>query len=476
MPRPGLLERISSARNVSPVAAPQRDENRFSADEWISDYLLPSVGGQFGYGGQTYPFGLTTTMPGQRISEVAASLPGHRMALQRCPPAFAAQMVRALVLSQARFVWRNPPWNAKTPRRTFGNADLGILERPWKNATTGELLARMEWHCGLTGNSYVYRQPDRLRVLRPDWVGLVFGSHQEPEDAANALDGDLLGYVYQNGGLGGANRNKPQTLLPSEIAHWSPLPDPESVGIGMSWVTPAIRDIQGDVAATQHKLQFFANAATPNLVIKGIPAVNKTEFDRLVAMMEDNHAGVRNAYKTLYLTAGADATVVGADLKQMDFKAVQGGGETRIALLSRVPAPLLGIAEGLAGSSLNAGNFGMARRIFADSWIYPTLQDIASTLSTIMTVPSDAELWFDTADMPLLREDARDAADIEGIKATTICKYVQDGFTPESAVAAVIGQNVNLLKHTGLVSVQLLPPGMGSPTNPNPEQIPAGTN
>jgi ABC-type branched-subunit amino acid transport system substrate-binding protein len=93
-----------------------------------------------------------------------------------------------------------------------------------------------------------------------------------------------------------------------------------------------------------------------------------------------------------------------------------------------------------------------------------------------MNVPSDAELWFDTADMPLLREDARDAADIEGIKATTICKYVQDGFTPESAVAAVIGQNVNLLKHTGLVSVQLLPPGMGSPTNPNPEQIPAGTN
>jgi hypothetical protein len=222
---------------------------------------------------------------------------------------------------------------------------------------------------------------------------------------------------------------------------------------------------------------FIVTHNTPNLVIKGIPAVNKTEFDRLVAMMEDNHAGVRNAYKTLYLTAGADATVVGADLKQMDFKAVQGGGETRIALLSRVPAPLLGIAEGLAGSSLNAGNFGMARRIFADSWIYPTLQDIASTLSTIMNVPSDAELWFDTADMPLLREDARDAADIEGIKATTICKYVQDGFTPESAVAAVIGQNVNLLKHTGLVSVQLLPPGMGSPTNPNPEQIPAaGTN
>jgi hypothetical protein len=43
--------------------------------------------------------------------------------------------------------------------------------------------------------------------------------------------------------------------------------------------------------------------------------------------------------------------VVGSDLKQLDFKATQGAGETRIAMLGRVPAPLLGISEGLAGSS-----------------------------------------------------------------------------------------------------------------------------
>lgn len=452
MPRPGLLERISAARSPDVV-----DEQRFSIDTWINNYLTPS--GQFGHNGHSYPFGLTQTLAGQKIQEIASSLPGYLSALRRCPPAFAAQMVRALVLSQARFTWRNPPWHAKTPRRLWGNADLAILERPWKNATTGELLARMEWHNGLTGNAYVYRQPDQLRVLRPDWVGLVYGSDQEPEDAATALDGKLLGYVYQNGGLNSGNKNQARFMLPDEVAHWSQIPNAECVGIGESWITPAIRDMQGDQAAVDYKLLYFRNGATPNLVVKGIPAVNRDEFERLVAMMEDKHAGLENAYKTLYLTAGADATVVGSNLQQLDFKSIQGASETRIAFLSRVPAPILGIAEGLAGSSLNAGNFGMARRIFADSWIYPTLQDMAASLAAIVKVPTDAELWFDTADMPLLREDAKDAAEIEDIKATTITKYVREGFTWDSSIAAVNGQNINLLVHTGLISVQLLRPG-----------------
>ena len=457
----GLLERVSAARG----------EKRFSVDQWITDYLIPSQGysGQFGYNGHQYPYGLlsslglTQTLAGQRVQEVSHTLPGYSAALRACPPAFAAQMVRALVISQARFVFRNRP-TSRTPRRTFGTSALATLEQPWPNATTGELLARIEWHAGLTGNAYVVRRPDRLRVLRPDWVGIIYGSESEPEDPAFALDGEVVGYVYQNGGIG-SSRNQAHTLLPDEVAHWSPLPDSESASAGMSWVTAALADIQGDRAATAHKLQFFRNGATPNMVVKGIPAVTGDQFNELVEMMESKHAGVANAYKTLYLTAGADATVVGADLKQLDFKATQGAGETRIAMLGRVPAPLLQISEGLAGSSLNAGNFGMARRIFADSWVYPTLQDVSAALAKLVRVPSDAELWFDGGDIPLLREDAKDAAEIEQIKATTITQYVREGFTAESAIAAVIGQNAQLLRHTGLVSVQLQKPGVTPETN-----------
>ena len=136
--------------------------------------------------------------------------------------------------------------------------------------------------------------------------------------------------------------------------------------------------------------------------------------------MEDRHAGVMNAYRTLYLTAGADATVIGSNLAELDLGAVQGRNETRLSVLSRVPASLLGISEGLAGSSLNAGNFSAARRNFADTWVYPVLQDLANSLAPVVKVPADAELWYDVADMPILREDAKDAADIEAVKAVTI--------------------------------------------------------
>lgn len=449
-----VLQRASS-RSLVPAT-----ETRNDVDMWVSDFLLPAI--MQGWVGRTP----ASSSPHQRVTEIAQTLPAYAAALRKCPPAFAAEMVRALVLSQARFTFRSRP-SSGGQRKTFGTRDLQLLERPWPNATTGELISRMEWSAGLTGNAYVTnRTRGRLRVLRPDWVAIVYGSQQEPEDAAYALDGELLGYVYANGGLNVTGNgvtagivNRAMTLLPDEVAHWSPIPDIEGGGIGQSWITPALRDMQADQLATEHKLQFWKNGASPSMIVKGIPAMTKAQFDEIVDAMESAHAGVRNAFKTLYLTAGADATVVGSNFQQMDLKNITALGETRVSFLSRVPASVLGISEGLAGSALNAGNFGMARRIFADTWIYPTLQDLSASLAPLVRVPNDADLWFDTSDMPILREDSKDAAEIEQIKQASIVAYVNAGFTPESAVAAVLNGDVSLLRHSNLLSVQLQAPG-----------------
>jgi len=450
----GLLERIR---------APRAAEQRFSLDTWISDYLIPNT---FQFGNTTYPFGMpNTTMAQTRLKSIANSLPGYLGALRSCPPAFAAEMVRALVLSQVRFTFRNPPWNQSRPRRTFGTGALALLERPWPNGTTGDLVGLMEWHAGLAGNAFVLRRPERLRVLRPDFVGALYGSDLEPDSPDHALDGELLGYVYQNGGFSNAG-TKPTFLEPTDVAHWSPIPDPLNPGMGMSWITAGLRDIQADQAATEFKAKFLTNGATPNLVVTGIPAQTRDQFLEIVDMLEENHKGLANAYKTLYLATGADAKVIGSNLKELEFSNTQGAGETRISMLSRVPAPVLGIAAGLEGSSLNAGNFGQARRLFADTWVFPTLQDLAHALTPIIDVPADSELWFDTIDIPLLREDARDAAEINAQKATTVATLVREGFTPESAISAVESGDFKALEHTGLVSVQLQKPGSTDPTAP----------
>jgi hypothetical protein len=58
---------------------------------------------------------------------------------------------------------------------------------------------------------------------------------------------------------------------------------------------------------------------------------------------------------------------------------------------------------------------------------------------------------------------------------TTITGLVRDGFTPESAIAAVQASDWSLLSHTGLLSVQMQPPGTelgkGAVTVTDPQKI-----
>jgi phage portal protein BeeE len=460
----GLLERVTRSATRSTDV-----EKRSVWDQWISEYLLPSQQ-QVVYNGVAYPLGqplgspgsipgLKTTMPGVYVQNFEATLPGHSQAARSCPPAFAAQLVRALVLSQARFVWRNRPGRGASSRKTFGTQDLAPLETPWPNGTTADLIGQAEWHAGLAGNAFIHRRVNRLRLLRPDWCAVLWGSDEEPDNASGALDGEPIGYMYCNGGFNSGNAL--QGLPVGDVAHWSPIPDPLNPGIGMSWLTPGIREIQGDLSATKHKLKFFENGATPNLVVKGLPAVSQGQFNAAVDMIEAKHAGIANAYKTLYLTAGADASVVGSSLQQMDFNQILATGETRLSVLSRVPAAVLGVSEGLKGSALNAGNFNMARRLFSDTWVLPSLQSLASSLSPLLTVPNGAELWFDTADIPLLREDAADAANIVQVQASTIVALVNSGFDADRATAAVTSMDLAALAgaHSGMLSVQLQEPG-----------------
>jgi hypothetical protein len=433
-------------------------ESRYSLEDWWADKQAEV----FSFSGKSYStfgFGLGSS-PGV---ETADGFSGYMAAVRQSPPAFGAQLVRGLVLSQARFAFRN-----RVDRRLFGTAALARLEAPWPKGSTAELVTKMEWHAGAAGNAFVFDDGRRLRLLDPSKVTIVIGSPDGPRDQIDPLVDDVIGYGFWRDGIG---QGKAITLMPEEVAHWAPLPDPLALEKGMSWLTPVLREISGDVAATRHKIKYFENGATPNLVVKGIPAASPEAFKAWVETLEEGHTGVHNAYRTLYLTAGADAGVLGANLKDLDYKALQGSAETRISVASRVPAALLGISEGLAGSALNAGNYGAARRNFADSWLYPTLQSLCACLSQIIPVPGDAELWFDTSDMPFVREDEKDAAEIRSMDATVLRTLVDAGYDPDAAVAFLQGRgDLSQLvgKHSGMFSVQLQEPGAATSGTPAP--------
>jgi phage portal protein BeeE len=234
-------------------------------------------------------------------------------------------------------------------------------------------------HADLGGNAFVVKRGDGLALLRPDWVTLVIGSDTDPELGAWATDAEILGYIYSPGGYG-SDSYETEVFAPEDVAHFAPIPDPEARFRGMSWLTPLMREVMADKAATEHKLSFFQNP-TPNMVVKfDVPDLD--EFKTQIGEFKKAHMGPRNAYKYMFGTMGMDFTPVGANLKDLDYKMITGAGETRIASAAGTPPVLVGLSEGLQGSALNSGNYQAARRQFVDGVIRDLWQDAAGSSRT----------------------------------------------------------------------------------------------
>jgi hypothetical protein len=211
---------------------------------------------------------------------------------------------------------------------------------------------------------------------------------------------------------------------------------------------------------------FIVTHNTPNLAVSMAKEVTSEQFGEFVEQMDRSHNGTENAYKTLYTAGGADVTVIGADFKQLDFKATQGAGETRIAAAAGVGAILANLSEGMQGSSLNAGNYQAAKRRFADGTMRPLWRNAAASLAVLIKPPpggGQVRLTFDDRDIAFLREDQRDVAEIQAKEAQTMRTLTDAGWTPESVKAAIQNDgDWSQLVHSGLFSVQLQPPGTAS--------------
>jgi phage portal protein BeeE len=432
--------------DIQGTAAPVSE--RLSFQEWVDSFT---------FDGMRYPLGYGSGLTGQ-VEEIAAGYRGYVEGGYRANSVvFACIAKRMALFSEAKFIFRQ--YGVDGPGKLFGTAALGVLHRPWTGGTTGDLLAMMDLDVSLGGNAFILRRGSRLVRLRPDWTTIVLGT-DDPDSTMWDVDAEVIGYVYLEGGPGSGK--EPKSFLANQVAHYMPHPDPIAPRRGMSWMTPAIREIQGDSAYTNHKNAFMDNGATVNLVLEYEPTITKELFEFAVDAFKEGHEGAANAGKTLHLL-GATAKSVGADFQQMDFKSVQGAGETRIAMDSGVHPVILGMSEGLAGSSLNAGNFDSARRLVADTWLRPMWRNVSGSLANIIDVPSDGELWYDDRDIPFVQEVEKDTAEIQQVQSQTLRTLVDGGFTPESAVAALKADDMSKLKHTGLLPVQLQAPGTQSP-------------
>lgn len=344
--------------------------------------------------------------------------------------------VRMDILSGIRFQWRD-----RSSKKMFGSSSLGPLESPWPNGTTSELIARMEQDASLAGNAYVRTAGQRLERLRPDWVTII----------STQVSGvrEVIGYNYRPV-LTDTGMPADDEFIPvEEMCHWSPIPDPVANFRGMSWMTPVVREINADTAMTRHKGKFFDNAATPNAVVTYKTKLSKPVVEEVQEALALRHSGIENAYKTVVLDAGADYTVIGNSFEQMNFTTVQAAGENRIAVAAGVPGIVAGLKEGLSAATYS--NYAQARRAFADQKAFSLWRSMCAALSVLVEVPSNAELWFDTSDVPALHDTAKDRAEIAQIKAATYGELVRAGGDRVEAaqIADAFGEGLGSIQPTG---------------------------
>ena len=435
------------------MESPNRKPVRSGLDSLLEWFSLPN--------GQSYAaFPFTQTFQSDREvigsvfeAYVQGGLKGNGIV-------FALERFRVAVFAEARPTYRG------VDGKLFSTPSLRPLHSPSPGRTGRQLRSRALLEADLSGNHFAVRQigSDRIITPRPDWVTIMLGSNSDLDPSIDP-GADFAGILYHPGGI--HSGNVPIPYLAEEVAHWAPNQDPVARFRGMSWLTPVLREITADIQATVHKQKFFENGATPNMVVTLDSSLNPDTFKQWVEIFNEKHQGAANAYKTLFLGGGADVDVVGKDFQQLDFRATQGAGEARIAIAAGVHPSVIGLIEGLQGSSLNAGNYTATRRTAADSMLRPLWGDYFETMSKLVTVPRGAELWYDDRDIEFLQEDQKDNAEIQSTRAQSIRTLTDAGYESESVVEAVVNDDMSLLTHSGLFSVQLQEAGISPTQEPN---------
>jgi phage portal protein BeeE len=203
-----------------------------------------------------------------------------------------------------------------------------------------------------------------------------------------------------------------------------------------------MREVSGDDGLTQYKITYLRNNATPNVYIKYAQRLAEPTIDKIRERVAARYGGPDNAGKGIILDQGADITLVGNSLSQMDFSGVSAVGTERILAACGVPGVLVGL-EPLRGAGRG---FEESMRKFEHLWARPQWRSVCGALAQIADVPAGNRLWFDVSDISALQDSETARAQASLVRAQALLAHVQAGYTHESAVAAVESGDLTQLK------------------------------
>jgi hypothetical protein len=155
------------------------------------------------------------------------------------------------------------------------------------------------------------------------------------------------------------------------------------------------------------------------------------------------YGGVDNAFKTMVIDEGADLTVIGNSLQQMDFTTVVQAGTDRILAAALVPPLVVGL-EPIKGAGKS---YEQVMRHFGELWALPQWRSACAALEVLVPdfPPDGVRLWIDEGEIAALQDGEQVQAQVALVSAQACLTYVQAGYTRESAMAAVNAGDMSLL-------------------------------
>jgi hypothetical protein len=364
---------------------------------------------------------------------------------------FSAVLRRIQLFSQAMFRWQRYGSDLKPMGSDFFyTPDLDPLQDPmW-------LLTWAEVDVATTGNAFLTLRDGRLHRLDPRNMTIVLGSKGTSPRPGLTWDAVPIGYIYQDKETGEA-----ETFTVNEVAHWAPYPDPDARFRGMSYLRPVLLDSANDRRQRQYMSTFYDNGATPYTVVTFPTEVEESDVEVFQDLFLENHQGVMNNFKTAFLGGGADIKTLGSPLKDLDSEHITSTMHATICAAAGVPPILVGVLPGLDSSTL--ANYQMAVRSFADFTVRHMWGSFTSAIRHLFPRPSggggNGTLAYTVTHVSALQEDAKDQATVMSMNMQTIRTGTDGGLEPDTVIQAVTTGDFRVLKHTGLLPVQMQPPG-----------------
>lgn len=221
-----------------------------------------------------------------------------------------------------------------------------------------ELQGECYWYMQL---GKVSRKPKGIVLLRADKVGVDIDKDT----------GNINGYFIRR------NIGSPIPLSVDEVLPFKYF-NPKDPYHGFSPTDAGSDYINTDILSTKFTKNFFKNNAGLSGILELKGEITEGAFKKFVRMWRSKYEGVDSAGKTAIIRASeANFTKVGLGLDELDMSALRKMSRDDIAMLFRVPMPLLGKAE---ESGLGRGNVEALEYIFAKYNIEPKLKRIDAVL------------------------------------------------------------------------------------------------